>query len=90
MGRGNLIWGFVVLGGPNCGGDPMDMGDPFEGCTHLNVSGENRGEGEPDVGVRGSGRNQLWVGPNGYGGPFEGCTHLNVNGREPWGGGTRY
>ena len=43
MGRGNRIWGGVVMGGPKCGGDPMVMGDPFWGCTHL----DSIEEGEP-------------------------------------------
>ena len=36
MGRGNRMWRvWWWWWGPNSGGDPMVMGDPFWGCTHL-------------------------------------------------------
>ena len=52
MGGGNHGEGELDMGlwwwGSHFVGDPLDMGDPFWGCTHLDsIEGGNHGEGEP-------------------------------------------
>ena len=88
---GNSIWGFVVVGGPNCGGGTQWIWGAERlgvalvwGSIGGHICGRNHGEGEPDVRVWGSGGTQLWVGPNGHGGPIWGMHPFGFQ----WGGGT--
>ena len=56
--------GVLVVGGPNCGGDPMVMGDPFWGCIHwVSMGGGNQGEEEFYMKGLGVGGTHLGVAP---------------------------